>query len=174
MPKSNSLSKKQVVAPAIVAALALMMAPMLTQGAFAAPKLHGPVSCSSFGDNQLRCTLEVSGLGGAETATAHLESKVTVVTGCINQGENEPQGLKRSTTTGTADQTVNVQGGKAVFTLTTDPLNAENLRNCPSDNMTPTITCVSFGTSTIDVTTSSGQKGTFTGNSVGSCPTTRK
>src|SRR5919197_6420649 len=92
--------------------------------ALAAPTLHGPFTCQIVGQNQLQCTANVSGLGGATTATGTLAATATVITGCINQGAagTQPQGLQRTTTTVTATQTVNVQGGRATFDITTQPL----------------------------------------------------
>ena len=131
--------------------------------ALAAPTLHGPFTCQIVGSNQLQCTANVSGLGGATTATATLTDTATVTTGCINQGAagTQPSGLQRSTTTQTTTQTVNVQGGRATFDITTQPLNAGSLRTCP-DSMTPVIVCVTFSNIQLTVTANSGQTATFT------------
>jgi hypothetical protein len=48
----------------------VLMAPMILQGPFAAPTLHAPIQRKIVGENQLRCTADVGGLGGATTATA--------------------------------------------------------------------------------------------------------
>lgn len=158
---SESIKKIGVATLAVTSALVLM-GPMLLTGAFAAPKLHGPIECTITGENQLVCTADVSGLGGAETADAILTATATVTTGCVTpSGSNEPKGLQRSTTTVTAFQTVNVEGGRAVFELSTDPLDAEELRDCPSPNMTPTIVCATFSDISIQVIPSSGPSRTF-------------
>ena len=140
----------------------ILLSTSIVMSVFAAPTLHSPITCSVISQNRLRCNLDVSGLGGATTATAKLTGTATVTTGCINQGSknHEPQGLQRSTTTVTATQTVNVEGGRAVFTLTTQPLSASQLRTCP-DQMTPTIVCVTFSNISIQVIPNSGPSRTF-------------
>jgi hypothetical protein len=154
----------------VVAAIMLMAAVplILLQGAFAAPTLQGPILCSVLGQNQLRCTADVSGLGGANTATATLVATATVTTGCAtpSSGSNQPQGLQRTAITVTDTQTVNVDGGRAVFRLTTQPLNASEIRTCPSANMTPTIVCVTYSNISIAVVPNSGPTRTFTNNQV--------
>ena len=153
---------------AAAATMLLMAAPMLlVQGAFAAPTLQGPITCSIVGQNQLRCTADVSGLGGAKTATATLTATATVTTGCATpSGSNQPQGLQRTAITVTDTQTVNVEGGRATFDLLTQPLNAEELRTCPSANMIPTIVCVTYSNISIAVIPNSGPTRTFTTNQV--------
>jgi hypothetical protein len=135
---------------------------MFLTGAEARPPLHAPIDCNIVGENQLRCVADVSGLGGAETATAFLQADARMTTGCITPpGSNEPRGLQRTTLSVSDQQTVNVKGGRAVFTLTTDPLDAEELRDGASDNMTPTIVCVTFSRIDIRVVPSSGSSRTF-------------
>ena len=145
-----------------IGAAILLVAPMLLQGASAAPTLHGPIACSVTSANALECKLNVSGLGQATTATATLTATATVTTGCINRGaaETQPQGLQRTTTTVTDTQTVNVEGGRASFDLKTQPLTASDLRTCP-DGMTPTIVCVTFSNISIAVVPNSGPSRTF-------------
>jgi hypothetical protein len=159
----NSLNPFATKTPIAMAGLGitalLLLAPM---AAFAAPKLHSPIQCEIVGENQLQCVVDVSGLGGATTADAILTATATVTTGCVTpSGSNEPQGLQRSTTTVTDFQTVNVEGGRATFTLTTDELNADELRDCPSANMTPVIVCVTFSNISIQVVPNSGPSKTF-------------
>jgi hypothetical protein len=97
---------------------------------------------------------------------------VSEITGCINQGAagTQPQGLQRTTTTVTQQQTVNVQGGRATFDITTQPLNPAALRTCP-DSMTPVIVCVTYSNIQLQVTANSGQTGTFiaTPSTVSNC-----
>ena len=153
---------------AIMAAIMLMAAPvLLLQGAFAAPTLQGPITCSIVVEkNQLRCTADISGLGGAKTATATLVATATVTTGCATpSASNQPQGLQRTAITVTDTQTVNVEGGRATFDLLTQPLNAEELRTCP-DGMKPTVVCVTFSNISIAVIPNSGPSKTFTTNQV--------
>ena len=158
MPKGNTISKKQVLAPAIAAALMMMMAPMLLPAAFAAPRLHGPIDCTE-DTNEVTCTADVSGLGGATTATGTLTGTATVETGCINRGSQgqQPSGLDRETTTVSETQDVNVEGGRATFDIT---LNADTDRDCP-DGMTVVITCVEFSNLSLEVVPNSGPSRTF-------------
>jgi hypothetical protein len=150
---------------AVMMMMMMLMTPMLLQVAFAAPTLQQPIQCEIVGDNQLRCVADVSGLGGAKTATATLVATATVTTGCStsSSGSNEPRGLQRTAITVTDTQTVNVEGGRAVFRLTTQPLNAEELRRttCPSENMTPTIVCVTYSNISIAVIPNSGPSKDF-------------
>ncbi|MDQ3852193.1 MAG: hypothetical protein M3299_05095 [Thermoproteota archaeon] len=153
-----------VAATAAAAAVIMMlMTPMLLQVAFAAPTLQQPIQCEIAGDNQLRCEADVSGLGGAKTATATLTATATVTTGCsTTSGSNEPRSLQRTAITVTDTQTVNVGGGRTVFRLTTQPLNAEELRRtCPSENMTPTIVCVTYSNISTAVIPNSGPSKDF-------------
>ncbi len=162
---ANTTIERRVAATA--AAVMMLVTPMLLQGAFAAPTLQQPMRCEIVGDNQLRCVANVSGLEGAETATATLVTTATVTTGCsTSSGSNEPRGLQRTAIRVTDTQTVNVEGGRAVFGLTTQPLNAEELRTCPSENMTPTIVCVTYSNISIAVIPNSGPSRTFTTDQV--------
>jgi hypothetical protein len=166
---SESIRKKIGLPSATMGAaiMLVMMAPMLLQGAFAAPTLRGPIRCEIVGENQLECTANVSGLGGATTATATLTATATVTTGCSTpSGSNEPQGLQRTAITVTDTQTVNVEGGRAAFRLTTSALDAEELRTCPSENMTPTIVCVTYSNISIAIIPNSGPSRTFTTDQV--------
>jgi hypothetical protein len=160
MPIDSTTSKRQVIAPAITAALVLMGAPILLQGAFAAPTLHGGLNCT-FDEvtNTLNCQGDVSGLGGAETATATLSATAEVTTGCINRGAQgtEPQGLERESTSVSDTQELNVESGRATFDI---DLSADLNRDCP-DGMTPTLVCVTFSGITLLVDPSSGPSRTF-------------
>ena len=160
MPRDNTLSKKQVLAPGIAAALLMVTAPMLLPAAFAAPRLHGPIECTfDEANNELDCTADVSGLGGATTATGTLEATVTTETGCINRGSQgqQPSGLDRETSTESDTVEVNVEGGRATFENT---LSADTDRDCP-DGMQVVITCVEFSGISLEVVTNSGQSRTF-------------
>src|ERR1041385_7740798 len=153
---------KTIYGAIAITALGLML-PGWVIPALAAPTLHGPFTCQIVGANQLQCVADVSGLGGATTATGTLTATATVITGCINQGAagTQPQGLQRTTTTVTQTQTVNVQGGRATFDIITQPLNAASLRTCP-DSMTPVVVCVTYSNIQLTVITNSGQTGRFT------------
>jgi hypothetical protein len=151
-----------ILGAAGAAAMMIIMTPMLLQVAFAAPTLQQPIQCEIVGDNQLRCEAMVSGLGGAKTATATLVATATVTTGCsTSSGSNEPRGLQRTAITVTDTQTVNVEGGRTTLNLITQPLDAEELRTCPSENMTPTIVCVTFSEISVAVIPNSGPSRTF-------------
>lgn len=158
MPKGN-VKKTQVLVPAITAALVLMATPMLLPAAFAAPTLHRE-ECTTTADDNLRCRFNVSGLGGAETATATLTGDATITTGCVNRGGNEPSGLQEETVDVLETSTVNVKGGRATFTFETD-FDAAELRDCPSRNMTPVIVCAEFTNLELEVVPSSGPSRTF-------------
>jgi hypothetical protein len=151
--------KKIGIPTATIGAAIMMLAPMLLQGAFAAPTIHGG-ECTTVDDN-LVCEFDVSGLGGATTATATLTGTATVTTGCVTPpGNNEPSGLQRSTVDVLETSTVNVEGGRATFTFATD-FNAEDLRDCPSANMTPVIVCATFTNLQLEVDPNAGPTRTF-------------
>jgi hypothetical protein len=159
MPEGN-VKKTRVLVPGITAALVMMAAPMLLPGAFAAPTLHGGLNCSLVNDNDLNCTGDVSGLGGATTAEATLTATATVETGCINRGaaEQQPSGLDRETTTTSDTQELNVESGRATFDIT---LTADTDRDCP-DGMKVVITSVTWSDISLEVDPSSGPSRTFT------------
>ena len=73
LQKARTITVSYAVIAMVVAAVVLMAAaPMLLlQGAFAAPTLQGPITCSIVGQNQLRCVANVSGLGGAKLQQHH-------------------------------------------------------------------------------------------------------
>jgi hypothetical protein len=161
MPIGNIVSKKQVLAPGIAAAL-IMMAPALLPEAFAAPTLHGG-GCDATDSRTsatLECNLDVSGLGGATTATATLSGDATITTGCLNRGGNEPSGLERTNEDVVASDTVNVKGGRATFDLS-QTFTAEDIRDCPSRNMTPVVVCAEFTGLEVEVVPNSGPSRTF-------------
>jgi hypothetical protein len=160
MPKGNTLSKKQLLAPGIAAALMMVATPMLLPAAFAAPTLHSPIDCSLDGNN-LNCTADVSGLGGARTAQGTLTATVTTETGCINRGahDQQPSGLDRETSKESNTQRVNVDGGRATFDITLSP---DTNRNCP-DGMQVVVTCVTYTDISLTVKPNSGPSRTFDG-----------
>jgi hypothetical protein len=166
--------KKIGIPSATMGAAILLMAPLLLQGALAAPTLHGPINCSVTSANALECTFNVSGLGGATTATATLTATATVTTGCINRGAmgTQPSGLERTTTTVTQTQTVNVEGGRASFDIVASLPSASQIRTCP-DGMTPVIVCTTYTNVSIQVVPNSGPSRTFpVSGSFSNCPTT--
>jgi hypothetical protein len=165
----KDLKKIAVIATAAFLIPILLSASIVSSGrsivpsAFAAPTLHGPIHCDAVSATQLECTFNVSGLGSATTATATIKASVSVTTGCINQGskDQQPSGLKRSTSTVTQTQTVNVQGGRADFDITTSPLSASQLRTCPDSMDEVIVGCATFSSVSIAVVTNSGQSKTF-------------
>ena len=165
MPK-DSIKKTRVLVPAITAALVVMAAPLLLPAALAAPTLHEQ-DCT-VDDANLFCEFDVSGLGGAETAEGTLTGDASVTTGCINRGDNEPSGLERETVDVVESAEVNVEGGRATFTLSTD-FDAEELRDCPSRQMTETIVCAEFTGLKLEVDPSSGPSRTFNIPDEGDC-----
>ena len=158
---SESLRKKGIPA-ATIGAVMMLMAPMLLQGALAAPTIHGPINCTVTEDNALECEFNVSGLGGATTATATLSADAEVTTGCINRGSagTQPSGLEDTDTTVTQTQTVNVESGRADFDIVASLPDAEDIRTCP-DGMTEVIVCVTFTEVSIAVVPNSGPSRTF-------------
>ena len=158
----NSMKIGIPAATATMAAALMLMSPMLLQAALAAPTVHGPINCTVTSANALECILNVSGLGGATTATATLTADATVTTGCINRGSagTQPSGLERTTTTVTQTQTVNVEGGRATFDIVASLPSASELRDCP-DGMTPVIVCASYTDVSIAVVPNSGPSRTF-------------
>jgi hypothetical protein len=155
--------KKVGIPSATMGAAILLMAPMLLQGALAAPTVHGPINCSVTDQNALECKFNVSGLGAATTATATLTGTATVTTGCINRGamDTQPSGLQRTSTPVTQTQTVTVdKSGRANFDIVASLPDASKLRTCP-DQMTPVIVCVTFTKVSIEVVPNSGPSRTF-------------
>jgi hypothetical protein len=158
----ESTKKVGLSTATIGAAIMLVFAPTLFPAAHAAPTLHGGLNCRIVDENDLRCTADVSGLGGATTAEGTLTATVVVTTGCITpSGSNEPKGLERTRTTVTETQEVNVESGRATFDITLDVPSAEDLRDCPSANMTPVIVCATFSNVQLTVEPNSGPSRTF-------------
>ena len=82
----NSMKIGVPAATATIVSALMLMAPMLLQAAQSTPTVHGPINCTVTSANALECILNVSGLGGATTATATLTADATVTTGCNNRG----------------------------------------------------------------------------------------
>jgi hypothetical protein len=158
--------KKIGIPTATIGAAIMMLAPVLLQGAFAAPTIHAG-ECNVV-NNNLVCAFDVSGLGGATTATATLTGDASITTGCVNKGGNEPSGLERSTPSVLETSTVNVEGGRATFTFSTS-FSAEDLRDCPSRNMTPVIVCAEFTNLQLEVDPNAGPTRTFNLPDEGAC-----
>jgi hypothetical protein len=157
MYKTNSFSTKTTIAGISAAALLLVL--LTPMSAFAAPRLHA--SDCEVVDGNLECSFDVSGLGGATTATGTLTGTAEITTGCINRGAagTQPSGLERSTEDVLEEATVNVEGGRATFDLSTD-FDPEEIRTCP-DGMTEVIVCASFTDLSLEVVPNSGPSRTF-------------
>ena len=162
---SESIRKIGIPTATIGAAI-MMLAPVLLQGAFAAPTIHAQ-ECNVV-NNNLVCDFDVSGLGGAETATGTLTGDASITTGCVNRGGNEPSGLERTSNPVLEQATVNVEGGRATFHFETS-FSAEDLRDCPSANMTPVIVCATFTDLQLEVDPNAGPTRTFNLPDEGAC-----
>ena len=165
---------KKISIPTTAIAMALLMMAPASLGAFAiAPTevtrsggLHFVGEPNLTVDKTdgaiLTVTGEVAGAGtGAGTAT--LEAIVTATVGCITpSGSNEPQGLEEASATVTATAPFEpTRQGRAVFTVTTEPITIEDFDfECPSANMTETL--VGPITFSDIVLTISAQTGTIT------------
>jgi hypothetical protein len=119
MPKGNNiLSKKQVVVPAITAALVLMMTPTM---AFAQnPHFIGRPNCDVTSSGALECSGRVAGLGNADEVEGFLRADVVAVFGCDNPGPGVhiPPGQDTDTQTVTGDaEILDVRNGQVRFNL---------------------------------------------------------
>jgi hypothetical protein len=167
MPKGNTISKKQVIAPAITAALVLMMSPAMlsTPAAFAVE----PTSTTRDGglhfvgdpdlqrdDGTLTATGEVAGAGTRATAT--LEATASATLGCVNRGGNEPSGLQEVDTTTSGSETFNTRSGRGSFEVTTDEVTASDFDfSCPSRNMREVVVGdITFTDITLTITSQTG------------------
>jgi hypothetical protein len=105
----------------------------------------------------LRVTGEVAGAG--QFASAVLSANAEVTTGCINRGskDQQPSGLRRTTTTVTGSQTIRTRSGRGSFDFSTSPVSTN--RNCP-DDMRAVLVSVNFTDITLTIT--SGANKTLT------------
>jgi hypothetical protein len=188
MPKGNTINKKQVLVPAITAAL-VMMAPMvLSTSAFAiAPEtttkdrgLHfvgspdltvnkvtdenGIVTSAS-----LSATGEVAGAGTGGEATLSATAEVTQ--GCLTNeppgnpggGQNAPSGLQTTDTTVTGSDTFTTTNGRGTFDVTTEAITTPTEDfSCPSAQQTEVLVGVTFTDITLTITTNEGKTITAT------------
>jgi hypothetical protein len=171
MPKANAISKKQVIAPAITAAIVLMMAPAMlsTPGAFAiAPEdttrsggLHfvGDPNLTVNKDDD-SASLSVSGevAGAGNGGTARLEATAVITVGCITpSGSNEPRGLQEFDEDVVGEATFDTtRQGRGTFDFTTDSVGLPSDFDCPSANMEETLVSVTFTDITLTVIAQTG------------------
>lgn len=142
MPKGNVITKKQVVVPAITAALVLMMAPAMLSTVYAQnPHFIRDPSCEvdeRTGD--LVCSGRVAGLGDAEEVEGFLQADIEATFGCDNPGQGgdaihippgQPTAFEDET--GPAE-TLDVRNGQVRFNLDLDAPDAPEDLECPGSN----------------------------------------
>src|SRR5215216_7671425 len=107
----------------------------------------------------LTATGEVAGAG--TFATARLAADAEVTTGCINRGsqDQQPSGLKRTTTTTAGQTTFRTRSGRGTFSVSTQPITTS--RNCP-DQMVPVLVSVNFTHVTLTITSGANKIATAT------------
>ncbi|HKH86425.1 MAG TPA: hypothetical protein VKA40_07740 [Nitrososphaera sp.] len=153
---NNTISKKQVLAPAIAAVLVAMASTTLMSGAaYAQEGLHlvGDVSTDVSG-NTLTVSGEVAGAG--RTATATLTGSAIVTQGCITpSGSNEPRGLVETTEDINVSDTFNTRQGRGTFDLEFTATGDSDFE-CPSANMRETVVDVEFTDLTLTITSQTG------------------
>jgi hypothetical protein len=109
----------------------------------------------------LTATGEVAGAG--PTAGATLSADVEVTTGCINRGsqDQQPSGLRRTTTTVTGSQTIQTRSGRGTFNVSTNAVGTDS-RRCP-DQMDRVLVSVTFTNVTLTITSQTGTTTAFFG-----------
>ncbi len=188
MPKYNT-SKTGVLAPAITAAVVLMMAPaMMSIGAFAVD----PITTTKdggrhfVGDPQLTinkeydendrvtsaslsATGEIAGAGTGGVAT--LSSTAEVTQGCLKNvpegnsdaGQNEPQGRETITIAVLGSELFTTEQGRGTFSVTTDEITTPTAGfRCTSDQQTEVLVSVLFTDITLTITSDQGKEITAT------------
>ena len=161
MPKGNTISKKQVVAPAIAAVLVVMASTTLMSGAAYAQTitrdggLHfvGTPTATTEG-NELTVTFEVAGAG--RTATATLTGDAIVTQGCVNRGGGEPRGLQETTDPFEVTDTFQTRQGRSGVQELEATATGDPDFECPSRNMRETIVGVEFTNVVLTVTSQTG------------------
>jgi hypothetical protein len=161
MPKDNTISKKQVVVPAIIATLIVMTSTTLMSGvAYAQSGLHlvGDVAIDV---DEVAGTITVSGevAGAGRTAEATLTGEVTTTQGCITpSGSNEPRGLVETTEPIDVSDEFNTRQGRGTFELTFEASGDPNFE-CPSRNMQETVVDIEFTDLELTITSQTGTIG---------------
>jgi hypothetical protein len=135
MPKNNAISKKQVVLPAITAALVLTLAPTM---AFAQnPHFIGRPNCDVDSQGNLDCSGRIAGLGNVEGVDANLVADVSATFGCDNPGRgiHIPPGQPTDAQEVEGDtETLPVRNGQARFSLSIDAPEPSEGFECPNQN----------------------------------------
>jgi hypothetical protein len=138
MPNGNTINKKQVVAPAITAALVLMMAPAILSTAYAQnPHFVGRADCSVDNDGNLDCSGKIAGLGNVAEVDAFLQADVTATFACDNPGPGVhiPPGQPTDSHSVTGDtETLAVRNGQSSFSLSIDAPEPSEGFECPNPN----------------------------------------
>jgi hypothetical protein len=110
--------------------------------------------------NSITCRGEVAvaGTGG----TAAVTSTATITSGCLNEGSNDPKGVKTTTIQVIASEPLTTDQGRGTFTVSTQPITgpAQGF-TCSSPNMIPVLVDVTFSDITLTIT---AQTGTLTEN----------
>jgi hypothetical protein len=101
----------------------------------------------------LTATGEVAGAG--QSARATLSANAEVTTGCINRGsqDQQPSGLKRTTTSVLGSETFQTRSGRGTFDVDTNAVTTS--RRCP-DQMVPVLVSVNFTDVKLTITSSTG------------------
>ena len=102
-----------------------------------------PTVTATITNNQAFLTADGEVAGAGKKATATLAADAAVTTGCINKGskDQQPSGLKRTTTTTSGQQTFDTRSGRGTFSVDTDAITTS--RKCP-DDMKPVLVSVTF------------------------------
>jgi hypothetical protein len=147
MPKGNVITKKQVVVPAITAALVLMMAPAMLSTVYAQnPHFNRDPNCSVDNAGNLDCSGRINGLGNVAEVDAFLVADVSATFGCDNPGKgiHIPPGQPTESTPVTGDtEPLTVRNGRADFDLSiAAPEAPDDL--CKENGWTPVLAEVTY------------------------------
>jgi hypothetical protein len=142
MPKGNAISKKQVILPAITAALVLMMAPAMLSTVYAQnPHFIRDPDCTVDSSGNLDCSGRVAGLGNElQTVQANLVADIEATFGCDNPGQGgtgihippgQPTGFEDVEG---ATEDLPVRNGQVRFNLQIEAPEAPEDLECPGSN----------------------------------------
>jgi hypothetical protein len=145
MPKSNVITKKQVVVPSIIAALVLMLGPTM---AFAQnPHFIRDPSCEVDNDGNLDCSGRIAGLGNVEGVDANLVADVEAEFGCDNPGRgiHIPPGQPTDAQEVEGDtETLPVRNGRASFDLSINAPEPSEGFECPNERWDVVLVSVEY------------------------------
>jgi hypothetical protein len=152
MPKDNAKSKKQLIVPAITAALVLTLAPTM---AFAQnPHFIGQPDCEVDNDGNLDCSGRLAGLGNVEGVDANLVADVTATFACDNPGPGVhiPPGQPTDAQEVEGDtETLPVRNGQARFSLSIDAPEPSEGFECPNERWTVVLEDVEYSNVRVEV-----------------------